>query len=59
MWNTPSLPILPGPLLTEVIVPGTAPSVSQIEIFNYLLYQKNLTVQIKLLELAMLETTPS
>ena len=36
MYSTPSLPLLPGPLLPRLVVPVKVPSVAQIELFNYL-----------------------
>ena len=40
MWSTPSLSLLPDPLLPKVVVPGRVPSVGQVELFNHLLYLK-------------------
>ena len=40
MWNTPSLPLLPGPLCPEVVVPVRFPPLRQIKLFNHLLYLK-------------------
>ena len=40
MWSTPSLPLLPGPLWPRVAVPVRFLSMSQIELFNHLLYLK-------------------
>ena len=37
MWNTPSLPLLPGPLLLRVVVTVWTPSIGQVELFNHLL----------------------
>ena len=34
MWSTPSLPLLPGPLWTEVVVPDKVLSIGQIELFD-------------------------
>ena len=40
MWSTPSLPLLPGPLLPRVVVPIRVPAMVQKEMFNHLLYLK-------------------
>ena len=37
MWNTPSLPLLPGPIRSGVVAPVRVPSLGQIELFNHLL----------------------
>ena len=34
MWNTPSLPLLPGPLLSRVVAPDRVLSMGQIELFD-------------------------
>ena len=36
-WNTPSFPLLPGPLWPGVAIPEKVTSIVQIELFNYLL----------------------
>ena len=38
MISTPSLPLLPGPLWSEVVAPDRVLSMGQIELFDYLNY---------------------
>ena len=42
----PSLPLLPCPLLSRVIVPNRVPSISQIELFDHLTVCKQMTVKL-------------
>ena len=37
MWSTPSLPLLPGPLRSGIVVSVMVQSMGQIELFNHLL----------------------
>ena len=39
MVSTPSLPLIPGPLSTGVVVPVRVQSMGQIELFNYFTVQ--------------------
>ena len=43
MLNTPSLPLLPGPLKAKVVVPVRAPYMYQIELFDHLALCKQMT----------------
>ena len=43
MWNTPTLPLFPGPLWPGVVAHGWVPSMGQIELFDYLTVYKQMT----------------
>ena len=43
IWDTPSLPLLSGPLCPRVVVPVWVPSADQIELFNFLTEGKQMT----------------
>ena len=52
LCNIPSLPLLPGPLLSGVEVLVSIPSIGQIELFNHLTMCKQMTdVKLSLLVL--------
>ena len=40
-WNNHSLPLLPGPLWTRVVVPVRVASMGQLELFKHFLYLKS------------------
>ena len=40
MGNTSFMPLLPGPLQLEIVVPVSVPCMGQIELFDHLLYLK-------------------
>ena len=57
IWSTQSLPLLPGPLWSRVIVPDKVLSMSQIELFDIqteckqMIYAKLNCLKIKLFDL--------
>ena len=53
MQNTPSLPLLPGPLLSGVVAPDKVLSIGQTELFDCV--QTNDLCSIELLEIELLD----
>ena len=43
MWTTPSLPLVPSPPWTGMLVPDRVPCMGQIKLFGYLTVYKQMT----------------